>query len=352
MSRADQSLTRQTPAEVSLGVARSGSAAPSAFPAGDERADLELVVEPRDSGRSSAATSRRRASGPDGRRTAVPLAHDRRRAAVIPDRHPLVVRQQRRCPAGTCYRRSSRDGSRRRSRCSRRSATGSSSSAPRIGTSSAGALRARARPAGVSARSRSLSATRSRWSAGASERQQRVERALATHASIASSRSRSASSIAAPARRDESRIRSPIATAGRRRASRRGSTPSGRFWIGKSVVGFVRRFDPRAQLAAVRLVECVRHSRPSARRPSTGSWKEHDPNARPSELRALAICRAVAVRPRHSRPNLAERNAVGVLLSDDLRQDALVHVELREDGRDEDVQEAEHARRAARPARR
>ena len=56
-----------------------------------------------------------------GRRNGVPRHDDRRRAPVIADRHPLVVRQQRLVGAEHARRRWSRDGSTRRSPCSRRS---------------------------------------------------------------------------------------------------------------------------------------------------------------------------------------------------------------------------------------
>jgi hypothetical protein len=58
---------------------------------------------------------------------------------------------------------------------------------------------------------------------------------------------------------------------------------------------FVRGFDPRAQRGVVRRVDRARHSRPSSRRPATGSSNEQEPNASPSDARARAICVVDAV---------------------------------------------------------
>ena len=119
MSRADQSLTRHRPKSARLGAA-------------DGHRLAQRISARR---RSTRPPSRSRASGsgrtrgvgalrldlpvrPSHRRAA---RDDRRRAPVIADRHPLVVRAAADCRAGTCSRHSWRGGSTRRNRCNRRS---------------------------------------------------------------------------------------------------------------------------------------------------------------------------------------------------------------------------------------
>jgi hypothetical protein len=116
MSRADQSLSRHRP-----NTCDSASAGETGRPAHcrtDEDAHFQFVVQ--------ALAGAERGSSAGGlelaHRAAEALAGDAdgRRAAVIADRHPLVVGQQRDCRAGTACRPWWRGGSRCRNRCSRR----------------------------------------------------------------------------------------------------------------------------------------------------------------------------------------------------------------------------------------
>ena len=123
-----------------------GIAVPERIALRDDRPDLELVVESATRPERRAATmlivARLSARAPH-RRAA---GHDRRGATVVSDRHPLVVRQQRVVGTEHAPDVASRDGSTRRSRCSRRRASGGAARRLRIATSSASPI-ARARAA-------------------------------------------------------------------------------------------------------------------------------------------------------------------------------------------------------------
>ena len=122
MSRADQSLRRHRPKIVSARPRRSGCGVAERVAAADEDAELQLVVE--QLARAEGRASRRRAAlrlAAAGGAPACRSTHDRRGAAVVADRHVLVVGQQRvvgpehRADVGRVVH------ARRRSRCSRRS---------------------------------------------------------------------------------------------------------------------------------------------------------------------------------------------------------------------------------------
>ena len=289
MSRADQSLSRQKPAMCSA-ASPIGIGAPSALPGPIQIAELELVVEPLRLGpKLGACASAGALRWPFGATHRRAGGADRGGAAVIADRHVFVVRQQRVVGPEQLARHWSRDGCRRRSRCSRRCAPAGAACSCGAGCSIACEPRPLGAPSASSSDSRARSARRGPAPSGEERIERRPSAQRRRHAR-ASPANRPARAAAA-----RSRITSPIATPPRgappRRAARRRRTagsgsgsPGGRWPRRPSsaacgIVGVVElrhgaaslrpvRVEVLLQLAAVVAVVLLQLRRPARRRPS------------------------------------------------------------------------------------
>ena len=150
MSRADQSFTRQRPNSCSSACAiGTGVAQRVARP--HEEAHLHLVVERRGSGRRPASPRPAALVWPARPPHRRPARHDATRRGRGSRSAPTCSWAAAGCRAGTCCRRWSRGGPRRRSRCSRRSRPAAAAPPRPAGTRSRSPSRRLPRYAGESA---------------------------------------------------------------------------------------------------------------------------------------------------------------------------------------------------------
>ena len=293
MSRADQSFTRQSPNRRSSAcVERHRRAERVARP--HEAADLHLVIQ-----RPARPEHRRRVAlpcvWPCGRRTGVPLGTMRRGPAVIADRDPLVVGQQRivgpehAAHVGGVVHRGVEIGVVAR--------PGPAAAAPLRPAAPAAGRRGggwRGRPR-LPASSRSAACSRSAVQYGRAQRHQPVERGRGA-------------GLRGPLRQpaEVARRRAPPPGRGSRRRSRRrprGSSSSSPTWktaerqvLDREVGMAVGRLDPGAASGVVRPVHARRrHRRRREARSPSGSSKEQEPNE-PSPPRRASLSRAASRR--------------------------------------------------------
>ena len=110
--------------------------------------------------------------------------------------------------------------------------------------------------------------------------------------------------------------------------------------------GVIRGRHPGPERGIVCRVRCC-HSRCSARRSSTGSRNEHDPNARANCSRVVRISVVVRWRSRHRRPPGANRNATGFDLLEHRDRVRFRGAGAEEGGGEEHIEEAVHDRAGA-----